>query len=194
MNWVDILTAFAMVAGALFTGGLLLVAWRQLGGLRRQIESDARPYVVAQVVPGLGGVGTLDLVLQNFGKSIAHDVTLNIGSHKKLGDKDFITEALMTFASTPRVLVPGARIRVFWARLPDGGKEPAGIQEPQPVTISYRDDKRHSFAETYTLGEIGVHVSPAPATGSSRQGKDGDLKNIENAIRALSIHLGELRR
>jgi hypothetical protein len=75
-------TALGSLVTALFTAFLWLVAWETLGGakdqlrlLRQQAEREGRPYVTLDVLPGLHGAWTWDLVVTNTGRTAAKGVT-----------------------------------------------------------------------------------------------------------------------
>lgn len=103
-TWADILSAVSTAASALLTLGLVvlaLVAWRTASDaleesrkaslaaqksaaaaeaaneqLRRDSAEQTRPYVFAEVLPGLAGSPTWDIRISNSGKSSARELTL----------------------------------------------------------------------------------------------------------------------
>ena len=196
-----LITAVGTMGTAIATVGLWLVAWRTLGGARDQLrllqeqaKAEARPYVVLEVVPGLHPPPDLDLIVRNTGRSMARDVVLETDPWVQQDQSDHITEPLLTFMRTPRLLAPGARIRVMWS----GGDQesPAGAPETQSVTAVYMDDAGAAYRDDYTfvVGAL-VAAAPVPSTGpTSTSGEDKVLRNISHGIRSLSHHLGELRR
>ncbi|MBJ8343917.1 hypothetical protein [Antrihabitans sp. YC2-6] len=198
-------TAIGGISTAIATGGLVWVALRTLGGankqlqlLREQVDREARPYVVLEVVPGLHGLGSWDLVVRNMGRTIARDVRMDIGDLSRRDEKDFITEPLARYLSAKRILAPSARQRVMWRREPNkevGRPEPAGASQKVSATVTYKDDVGASYTDVYDLSTDTIDDStPAPTQGPKVLGDDKELVNIEKAIRTLSIHLGELRR
>ncbi|MEE3851928.1 hypothetical protein VZC37_16420 [Gordonia sp. LSe1-13] len=133
LPWV---TAIGAGVTARATVGLALVAAATLGGaqtqlqlLREQAVREGRPYVVAEVVPGLHGAGFTDLVVANTGRTIAHDVTVDVGPLTKRNGDDHISDALHRYLSTPRTLAPGARHRVMWRMEPHSRMSEAGPEQ-----------------------------------------------------------------
>lgn len=195
------ITAIAALISSLASVGLLLVGWRTLRGaadqlrlLREQAEREARPYVVISVVPGLHGLGAWDLIMQNVGRSTARSVRLDIGDPAPPDDDDYIVAPLLSFASTPRDLVPGERLRVMWAR--DTENVTAGVIDSASATVTYTDDAENPYSEQRRLSIEASKATPAPSEGSRVHSSSGqnELKNIERALRSMNSHLGELRR
>ena len=200
LAWV---TAVGAVVTALATLGLVFVGASTLGGarqqlklLREQAEREGRPYVVLFVVPGLQGFGAWDLIVENVGRSMALDVVLSLGSLKPRGSEDHIVEALSKFAATPRGIAPGERLRVMWSY--DSSEHRAlasGVDGSRTVTVKYADELGKSYTEERLLHLDGGAAMPVPSEGNKSTGKeDVALKNINLALRALNIHVGELRR
>lgn len=201
-------TAIGGCLTALATIGLVIVAGKTLGGaktqlnlLREQAVREGRPYVVAEVVPGLQGGGFSDLVVANTGRTIAHDVTIDVGPLTKRTDDDHISDALHTFLSTPRSLAPGSRRRVMWRMEPsehlaEAGADRSGISGK----IEYSDADGNEYVEDYDLSVDTLHdATPLPTQGPtvnspSLTKTDTELANISRAIRTLNTHVGELRR
>lgn len=200
-DMVLLITAVGTVGTFIATVGLWLVAWRTLGGARDQLrllqeqaKAESRPYVVLEVVPGLHPPPAMDLVVRNTGRSMARNVVLETDLWVRQDHSDHITEPLLTFMRTPRLLAPGARIRVMWS----GGdqKSPAGAPAMQSVTAVYTDDSGAEYRDDYSFDMAPlVAAAPVPSTGSTAtSGEDKVLKNISHAVRSLSHHVGELRR
>ncbi|GCE44917.1 hypothetical protein Rhow_000543 [Rhodococcus wratislaviensis] len=165
--------------------------------LREQAEQERRPYVVADIVPGLHGPGSTDLVIQNLGRSIARGVLVDIGPLSKRNDKDHISDPLGRYLTNPQILVPGARHRVMWHHVgnPETGQADAGVPGTVPARITYTDDNGIEYSETYELGIANMtSVSPVPTTGPRRSGSNSELADIDHALRAIAGHVGELRR
>ena len=68
--------AAASAITALAAIGALWVAHRNLRHLVEDSRDRTRPYVYLELVPGLWGSAAVDLIVANFGESMAHDVTL----------------------------------------------------------------------------------------------------------------------
>ncbi|MGU3432608.1 hypothetical protein ACNHUS_06275 [Actinomycetes bacterium M1A6_2h] len=199
--WVTAVGA-AMTAAA--TIGLVVVAHRTLGGargqlalLREQAEQERRPYVIAELVPGLHGPGSTDLVIANLGRSLARWVLVDIGPLAKRNDDDHISDALGRYLTTPKLLVPGARQRVMWHNVgnPESERSDAGVPGIVSARITYSDDGGTRYSETYELNIAHMtSVSPVPTTGPRRVGSGNEFADIDHALRALAGHVGELRR
>lgn len=199
--WV---TAVGAAVTAVATVGLVVVAHRTLGGakgqltlLRAQAEQERRPYVVADIVPGLHGAGTTDLVIANPGRSIARKVIVDIGPLIERHEHDHISGALGRYLTTPKVLVPGARQRVKWHDVgnADTGRDDAGVIGIVSARITYTDVNDVEYCETYELDFANMtSASPVPTTGPRRVGSGNELADIDYALRALAGHVGELRR
>ncbi len=136
MLWTDVVTAWATVASAVFTLGLLITAicaikpakrtWEAAAEANRQAERDSReqsrPYVTAQIVPGLAGITSWDLRIMNTGRTAARNLTMDYdqwptkdeGDGEPLETWDIVSRSVHTMFTTPRTLAPGASLRVMW--------------------------------------------------------------------------------
>lgn len=156
----------------------------------RDSRAATRPYVYAQVVPGLFGPGSWDLVLRNTGRSPARALTL---STDWPDDLDEISGPLKQFCEEPRDLPPNASLRV--TRRASFGQGPwLGQREKATVSVRYSDDQGASHSDSYLCDTAMGSAMPAPSKGPRAAGKDNELKNIEKALRTLNQHVGELRR
>lgn len=199
--WV---TATGTALTALATMGLVWVAWRTLGGardqlvlLQRQAAREGRPYVVAEVVPGLHGAGSADLVVQNLGRTLAHQVMIDVGTLSVRDDDDYISGPLAEYLAKPMTLAPGSRHRIMWRCEPreEAGHGEAGAPKTAQGTVHYSDDDGRQYSETYDLSVDGVmQVTPVPTVGPRSHGDGKELVNIGHALRTLNQHVGELRR
>lgn len=199
----DVVTAWATAAGVLVGLIAALAAIRQLRMISRDSRDRTRPYVQLDVVPGLQGPGSWDLIIENRGASAAHDVRIDAGTLEPVDDEDHIVGALSVYLATPRTLVPGARRRLMWAfNLPDRGIR-AGVLEGRTVQVLYRDEQgmrrrrpSRPFEDNFLLEDVtstAAGIYPAPTEGRTTNSND-PLKNINLAVRSLSAHVGELRR
>ncbi|WGY04330.1 hypothetical protein QI633_11290 [Nocardioides sp. QY071] len=198
--WV---TAISTLGTGIATVGLVVVAQRTFGGaadqlrlLQEQAQRDSRPYVTVRAVPGLHGAGFWDLVVENFGKSAAYEVTVDAGPITPRDANDHISERLADYLATPRTLVPGARERVMWRSedAPSMGVTESGAPAAVTCRLSYRNEQLDQFEETYPLDLMGYGaVVPMPTEGPRASGTGKELANIEKALRTLNVHVGELR-
>lgn len=175
-----------------------LVTAYQVCLLRKQISDAERPYVVADVVPGLHGVGSWDLTLHSTGRSAARRVriTTKTSSWDPRNSSDHITEPLLDYLGRQRDLPPGARRRVMWSYSRDDDQAVGG-PAVATVTVTYEDADARSYSESFTFDtDVLAKVSPVPSEGPRKKGSEAgqELMNIDRAVRNLSQHLGELRR
>lgn len=188
------------IAGLTALAALLtaLTAAYQVYLLRQQMADSTRPYVVADVVPGLHGAGSWDLTLHSTGRSAARRVRIST-EPSAWGPRDYsdrITEPLLEYLKRERDLPPGARQRVMWSYAREDD-EHAGGPAVATVTVTYRDDVGKTYEESFTFDTDALaKVSPVPSEGPRKSGAEAgkELMNIDRSIRNLSQHLGELRR
>lgn len=182
---------------ALATAG---IAAYQVHLLRKQMKEDARPYVVADVVPGFHGGGSWDLTLHSTGRSTARKVRITTepepDTWNSTDPDDHITKPLVAYLAAERVLPPGARHRVMWRRAEEG-RPWSGAPSVSTVTVAYEDDSGKPYSESFAfdtdlLAEVSPIPSPGARKGESEEGRE--LMNIDRAIRNLAQHVGELRR
>ncbi|MGG5258639.1 hypothetical protein [Phycicoccus avicenniae] len=196
---VDVVVAWATLAGVAVGALGVLAAIRQLVLIRRDSHDRTRPYVQLDVVPGLQGPGSWDLVIENRGASTALQVVVDPGVIHPLDRDDHISPVVGDYLETPKSLVPGARRRVMWGY--DSGGVKAGVLEPRHVTVTYVDERLAArrwrtkpYRETLLVGEaLGPAAFPAPFEGPKPTSQDM-LAHIDRAIRTLNTHVGELRR
>lgn len=228
-SWADILSAVTAAASAVFTLGLLIlavVAWRTAHStleesrkaslaaqksalaaeaaneqLRRDSAEQTRPYVFAEVVPGLAGVATWDIRITNAGRSSARELTIKPNSWP---DRDDVAiQSLRELCETPRTLPPGCSIRVLWGVEKPGpgetvvGEEEMGMMpERGSVQISYRGDGDGSewFEDRFDINTRGAGLWPVPEDGPEPNGLSGDLRKFYRLGQALTRRVGELGR
>ncbi|MCP3420336.1 hypothetical protein [Nocardioides pinisoli] len=199
------LTAIGSVATALFTAFLWIVAWRTLSGAKDQLElltkqavREGRPFVSAEVVPGLHGPGFWDLIVTNTGRTAAREIRFDFEEWTPQDDKDHITEHLLVYLNATHMLVPNARHRVLWRANddPTTSMTAAGVPPRFNLGISYEDDQNTAYSDSFDFDvEVIGSVSPAPTQGPRvSSGNEKELANIERALRTLNTHVGELRR
>lgn len=196
-----------MIAGLTAAAALvaaLAAAW-QANLLRKQMRDDARPYVIADIVPSLHGIGAWDLVLHSTGKTTAHDVavTTDPAGWAPHDDDDHISEYLAIYLADKRDLPPGARHRLMWRyeerdETTNELKAVAGAPSVAKIKVTYQDEKGKAtfdFSASFDL-DVLAPITPAPADGPRKEGEERgrELMNIDRAIRTLSQHVGELRR
>ncbi|MEV7661804.1 hypothetical protein [Paenarthrobacter sp. NPDC089316] len=211
------LAAYAAALTALLSLGLLVgafLAWnvaretlKQARAAHKQVQQDSieqtRPYVYAQVVPGLAGIGTWDLLVTNTGRSSARNLTMV--SDRWPEKDDVVTKGLKTLFSTARSLPPGARLRVFWrvglrspeARFGDGTRDAKGMTGAAMVTLSYTSDDPTSpqYHDSYAIDPEGMGQPPAPYRGIDvSSGLEAAQQDLHKMLAAIAENIGELRR
>lgn len=198
----DVVVAWATIAGVTVALLAALAAVRQLSMIRRDSHDRTRPYVQLDVVPGLQGPGSWDLIIENRGASTALEVVADAGNFEPQDAKDHIAPVIGRYLMMPKTLVPGARRRAMWGYERTDVGVRAGVLEPREITVTYLDERkarrwwrrRRPYEETFTVGDaFGPAVFPAPFEGPTPSEKDV-LKHIDRAIRTLNTHVGELRR
>lgn len=207
MEQPDVVMAWAAIATAALTLGLLVVAifafraakgsWKAATEANRQMERDSReqsrPYVTAQILPGLAGITTWDLKITNTGRTVARHLTMdydqwptkNEGGGEALETWDSLSRGLHTMFTTPRTLAPGASLRVMW--LLDRGPDEDIERSDDPKAGTYND----SF-------EVMIENSgswPVPEDGPNPPEGLGKLaKRADELMQVLIRRVGELGR
>lgn len=199
-----IIEAWATAGGLLAAVIGAAIALFQLNMIRKDSRDRTRPYVQLDVVPGLHGPGSWDLVIENTGASAALELVIDAGELKALDADDHIVPDLGKYLLAPKTLVPGARRRVMWGADFKENSPPirAGILELRDVSVTYIDEwkakrwwrRRRPYTATFTVGDaFEAVVFPSPVEGAKPNNKDM-LAHIDRALRTLNIHVGELRR
>lgn len=211
---LDAWAVAASWATAALTLGLLIaaaLAARAAIKTLRQMERDSiaqsRPYVYAQVVPGLAGPRTWDLIVKNAGQSAARNLTAKLSSWPK--DDDFITEPLRTMFTTPQTLPPGTQVRTFWhMKAQQGGQltDPKtgarssshGFGDQVRITLSYQDDNQptRTYLDEYDLNMSAVGLTPLSTSGPDLPSSVDDPNSaaLYKILGTLVRQVGELRR
>lgn len=165
-------------------------------------QRATRPYLWADLVPGIAGPPTWDLVIHNTGRTPAREVILEPEPWPAMGDK--LGDRLREQLPRPFDLPPGASLRLAWRIAheddePGNVDQPAGMPDETTLTLRYRGDDPllAPFSETRLLDlPTRAGIIPAPREGAVAGGTDlyGVLKNINYAVRSLGGHVAELRR
>lgn len=216
-TWIS---AVATSVGVIVAGVAILLTYKQVRLTAQQMresaqreaqnsEDQTRPYIGLDLVPGLAGSPTFDIVITNFGNTTARDVRLALvdDEFRQQSEADQIGPALGRLFSAGFDLAPGAKRRIFW-RFPDQeGSEPRGdmgapLTGEIRTTYSWAPGRREPIREyeerlRYDLSEY-PKLTPIPSGGSTSPSRPGDnaalLKNAVHALRAIAGHIGELRR
>lgn len=131
-------TAAAAVGTLLVALAASLVALGQLGESRRLRAEQAQPYVVVYLAASAASSVFYDLVVKNFGLTVARDVQIRISPHPlgaALGDE---SEGLHV-PDFP-VLVPGQEWRTFWDSTL--ARHDSGLPDLYRVAVSFAGAQR----------------------------------------------------
>lgn len=212
-SWIEAVSTSLAVLVAL---AALWFAYSQIRQTAAQMRSTAareaqdsedrtRPYVGLDIVPGLGGSPSFDIVIENFGQATARDIRVSLasGSFEAQSPADEIGPALGRLFARGFDLAPRARRRVFW-RLPDDGDATPRGDMGAPISGELiaryswtpggeRDLRVYEERLGYDLTEY-PKLTPMAARGAESQGANADAKNLVHAIRTVASHVGELRR
>lgn len=170
--------------------------------------AKARPYVSIEIVTGIGGSSSFDMVVANRGRSTAESIriTPQSGKYDEIGLTPALAQALQRMFEAGFNLGPGERRRFFWrldpvdADLPREA-QPSSVRDELGVTYGWTPENEDpiEFDERahFDLTDF-VVVIPSPQTGARSSGGTDrmhtDLSDIRLAINALSEHVAELRR
>ncbi|MGV0870484.1 hypothetical protein [Corynebacterium kalidii] len=203
---VGVVTAGAAVATA-------FIAWKSLTQLVDDSKQRTRPYVSAQLQPGLWGPGSSDLRVSNDGESMAYDVVIDfdIPDRAAWPDKEFILPRLEKhLVGHSFYLPPHTAQRFMWRSKEKPGQKDEveyGMTSDVTVTVMYNDEEHHDpghgpvkhwhFKETYqatTALHGAVTVPQEGKMGTEGTALEKKLHSIDGALRAIAVHIGELRR
>lgn len=214
-TWIE---AIATLVGVVVAIGALVFTAVQIRLTARQMretaaqeaqnsEDQTRPYVGVNIVPGVGAMGSMDIVVKNHGRTTARNIAVSLVGEefRAQSEGDVIGEALGRLFATPFDLAPGAHRRVFWQVPANESASPRGhIGTPLvgEIAFSYdwvpggdRDVRHYDDSIRYDLSEY-PKLIPMPAKGSTEQKDTAEAqqKNLVHVLRAIAVHLGELRR
>jgi hypothetical protein len=213
--WIEAIATVVGVIVALIAIVLTLQQVRMTAKQMRQTsereaqdsEDQTRPYVGLDVLPGLAGAPSFDMVIENFGKTTAHDVRLHLVDEEfsSQSEGDDIGPALGRLFAVGFDLAPGARRRVFW-RFPEqeNASPPGAIGAPEAaeVVVEYgwdpggdREPRVFEDRLRYDLSEY-PKLTPSPTKGARAIGTSADaqLKNAVHVLGAIAEHVAEIRR
>lgn len=209
--WAPIVTAAGTVALAI----MAVFAWSAAKGTleasrqasraaeeaNKQAQRDSieqtRPYVVAEVVPGLSGMSSYDVRLANTGRSSARDLTLEFDSWPT--EPDDVAQSVQTLFHTPRTLTPGSSLRAMWRLQGDFTDDTtvAGMGRAGTIQVRYTstDPTRPQYTDTF---EVQLDTSgkwPVPEAGPDPDGiTAADQRKFYLLGQALVRRVGELGR
>lgn len=221
MPWTDVVMAWAAVATAVFTLGLLITAicaikpaketWKAAAEANRQAERDSReqsrPYVTAQIVPGLAGITSWDLRIMNTGRTAARNLTMDYDQWPRGQDEeaewpdawDRVSRSLHTMFATPRTLAPGTSSRVLWLidRKEHETTPPMGLSKDGTVSVRYNSDdpKAPRYEDSFDVMIENSGLWPVPESGPNfSKTVSEEAKQANKLMKVLIRRVGELGR
>jgi hypothetical protein len=144
------LAAWATLAVAVAAS---IIAFHQVREARKLREEQAQPYVAAYMEPNEATPQAIDLVVRNFGSTVATDIQLNAEPRLRRTSHGADSEEVWIFDRLP-VLVPGQEWRTLWDFGPS--RKDSGLPDMHSLTISYKDSRGHGLAPlTFVLDWAG---------------------------------------
>jgi len=214
-TWIEAIATLVGVVVALvaiiFTAVQIRLTARQMRETAEQeaqnSEDQTRPYVGVDIVPGVAAMGSMDLIIRNHGRTTARNIRVSLTGDKfrEQSDGDIVAPALGRLFATPFDLAPGARRRILWQIPADQDASPRGHMGTPVVggiEFSYdwepggdRAARHYDDSIQYDLSEY-PKLIPMPAKGSTAHGSSPEVhqKDLVHVLRAIAVHLGELRR
>ncbi|MGO4104704.1 hypothetical protein AB4Y63_12180 [Leifsonia sp. YAF41] len=214
-SWIEAIATLVGVIVALaaivFTVVQLRLTSRQMRETAIQeaqnSEAQTRPYIGIDIVPGIAGAGSIDIIIENHGRTTARNIRVSLvgDTFRAQSDGDVIGEALGRLFATSFDLAPGARRRVFWQIPADENSSPRGhMGTPVAAGIAFvydwapgddRPVRNYADSIQYDLTEY-PKLIPLPSTGSTAQGASPETqsKNLLHTLRAIAANVAEIRR
>lgn len=174
---------WTMVAGwvtAVATLGLLVgavLAWctakKTLEQMEKDSEATSRPYLVAEVVPSLGGPPSWDLLIRNAGRSAATKVRGEFSPAPSNPDDGTVSE-VTSILQEGRTIAPGSTLRLYWRLgITPGATKVSGddgFLQDSTLTLSYTGVAGNTYTDGFPLKP--ASMTPLPEEGPTRTGKD----------------------
>jgi len=173
-------------------------------------EAQTRPYIGLDVVPGLAGHSSFDLLITNFGRTTARNIRIDLidDEFKAQSNGDEIGPALGRLFAALFDLAPSARRRVLWYLPEQSNAEPGGpigtpIKGEIRATYEWQRSgeqapvRQYEDLLSYDLTEY-PKLIPLPSTGATAEGMAGSpeviARNQVHALRSISRHIAEMGR
>ena len=163
---------------------------------RRDSIEQTRPYVFAEVLPGLAGATTWDLRVTNSGQSAARKLRLDYDSWPE--SLDDVATAIREMFGTPRTLPPRCSIRVMWrleGNFSDGTKE-SGLGRDGRITVDYTSDDPEAphYLDGFDVMIDKSGLWPVGESGPTPDGLKGDARKFYVLGQTLVRRVTELSR
>lgn len=169
-GWVTAVATLGLVIGA-------ALAWctarKTLEQMERDSEATSRPYLVAEVVPSLGGPPSWDLVVRNVGQSAATNVR-GAFSPAPSNPQDGTVSAVLSILAEGRTIAPGSVLRLYWrlgvkpGAVKDEGHD--GFMEDSTLRLEYMGVSEKAYSDDFPLRP--ASMTPLPEEGPTRAGSD----------------------
>ncbi|GHJ47440.1 hypothetical protein Cs7R123_47820 [Catellatospora sp. TT07R-123] len=178
-----------------------IAALRQVREARRLREEQAQPYVIAYTEHSAASPHLIDLVVRNFGTTLARDVRLTSDPILKRTAGQGKTEDVWVFDKLP-VLVPGQEWRTFW----DSGLERSNTELPDryEVVVTCKDSHGKRLAPLTAIldwtpykGRRWVEVFGIHHAAKSLRGIEKEIKGWRESIHGglgVYVHDGDARQ
>jgi hypothetical protein len=157
---------------------------------------QTRPYVFAEILPGLAGTTTWDLRITNTGRSAARSLTLDYDEWPSTPDD--VAQAVQELFRAERTLPPGCRVRSMWrleGNFTDGTTE-AGLGRSGTITVSYTSDdpSQPGYSDSFDVMIDRAGLWPVGEQGPTADGLKGDARKFYLLGQALVRRVAELDR
>lgn len=217
---VDVVTSLGLVVSAVWAG---TVGVRTMKASKRssdaavqanrQAKVDSknanRPYVGVSLEPGISEKATFDLLVKNYGSTIAKELTIKI--HNSLEIEDTLVKSILEMFDTPRSLMPSQKLRTIWHMEPgvNGYFVPApddpdvknetfrpywaGMPVSAKLTLRYKDAEQNSYEEDFEVMSDRSGMWPLPSVGPDLRAGEPSQRNFHQLGQAIAHHIGTLR-
>lgn len=130
------------------------IALLQLRHARRLRREQAQPYVVAYMEPMVGAPEFVELVVRNFGATIARDVRISATPALRRTVQGGDPEDVWLPEYIP-ALVPSQEWRTLWDFSPE--RTSAALPDRHEVVVSYQDSKNKKLPDTPSVLDWGAY-------------------------------------
>lgn len=184
-------------AAALYSRRQTVLAADQLDLAQRIRIESSEPYVIADIVPRIGGSGLLQFRLENVGPTLARDVQLSVSPPLQGGESDEWDQKLArVVARKIPVLPPGRHIEWYFAFGPRLLGNPS-LPRQYTVTVNTTGPSGPVTPMTYiidldAIGESALERDTVEACLAKIADHTKNLKDVPGALRTVARQLEEL--
>ena len=216
-HWTQILSAWSTFGTAIITVMLLVAAvWAgctavktmeasqqaSIAAMEANVQAkrdsieQTRPYVFAELIPGLAGESTYDIRISNVGKSSARNLSLTFSNWPEKSDE--LIEEIRILFETSRTLPPSCSIRSMWrleGNFSDGRKVVgAPTQGTIGVTYTSDDPSGPEYADEFQFDLKGMGMWPVSSGGPDPNGLEGQYKKFYKLGQTIARNIRDLSR